>query len=113
MRRMECIGHLGDDAELKVTQGGETVVNFRIGTNGRKKDDETLWVRCAVFGARADKLRQYLTKGKQVFVRGPVNVSQWAKEDRSGVSVDLVVDEIELLGGGEKSEKPDPFARRG
>src|SRR5687767_14408833 len=104
MRRLEVIGNLGRDAEYKMTGGGTAVLNFSVATKGVKKDAETVWVRCAVFGKRADSLRQYLTKGTRVFARGPVEVKQWSANGKSGVDVEVSCDEIELLGGGEKRE---------
>lgn len=104
MRRIEIIGNLGRDAEYKMA-GSTTVLNFSVGTRGAKRESDTVWVRCAVFGKRADVLREFLTKGKQVFCRGPVEVKAWSANGKSGIDVEMVCDEIELLGGGaEKRE---------
>lgn len=113
MRRIEIIGNLGKDAEYKQA-GSTTVLNFSVATKGAKREAETLWVRCAVFGKRADTLREFLVKGKQVFCRGPVEIKQWSSSGKSGVDVEMVCDEVELLGGGERrdessGEAPPPF----
>ncbi len=108
MRRIECIGNLGKDAEFKVLTSGTEVCNFDVATKSAKKDGATIWVRCALFGKRADALWQYLVKGKRVFVRGPLEVSQWESNGKGGVNVDLTVDEIELLDGGEKKDGVTP-----
>lgn len=99
MRRVEIIGNLGRDAELKVTNSGTSVLNFSVGASGSRKEDETVWHSCALFGKRAESLSQYLKKGQKVFVRGEFKLRQWSKGDRHGVDVDVTADEVELLGG--------------
>lgn len=120
MRRLEAIGNLGRDAEYKALASGTEVLNFSIGTKGKKKDSETVWVRCALFGKRAASLASHLTKGTRVFVRGSMELRAWSSNGKSGTDVELTVDELELLGGGEKQEArrapaqqedaDDPFA---
>lgn len=104
MRRIEIIGNLGSDAEKKITQGGTEVLNFSVAAKGSRKDSEAEWYRCAIFGKRAESLAGYLEKGKQVYVRGELTARPWSKDGRSGMSLDVTVDELELLGGG-SSEK--------
>jgi single-strand DNA-binding protein len=104
MRRIELIGNLGKDAELK--RSGETdILNFSLAAKGSKKDDESTWFRCAIFGARAVKLAEYLKKGQQVFVRGELkNPTVWEK----GVNLDVNCDEVELVGGKREGSSADP-----
>lgn len=101
MRRLEVIGNLGKDCERKTTPAGKDCVSFSVAASGTKKDDVT-WVRVAVFGARAVSLADYLTKGSRVFVRGTVTFSTWEK----GVNVDVIADEIELIGGNKSDAAP-------
>jgi len=98
MRRIEIIGNLGSDAEKKITQGGTEVLNFSVAAKGSRKGSEAEWYRCAIFGKRAESLAGYLEKGKQVYVRGELTARPWSKDGRSGTSLDVTVDEIELLG---------------
>lgn len=97
MRRVEIIGNIGKDGDLR--QAGDTdVLNFRVAAKGGKKDDEAVWFGCALFGKRAAALAQYLKKGQRVFVRGELKLRAWEKGDKSGTDLDVNVDEIELLG---------------
>lgn len=109
MRRIELIGNLGRDAELKVIGDGTSVINFTVAAKSSRRDDESQWHSCALFGKRADKLAEYLKKGQRVFVRGEYKLRQWEKGEKSGVDVDVTVDELELLGDkkdGDSEEKP-------
>jgi single-strand DNA-binding protein len=105
MRRVELIGNLGRDAELKATNGGTSVLNFSVAAKGARKDDESVWHSCALFGARAEKLAEYLKKGQRVFIRGEYKIRQWSKGDKSGVDVDVTVDELELLSSKDEEKK--------
>lgn len=114
MIRAEAIGVLGRDAEMRATAGGTQVLNFSVAAKGSRRDADTVWLSCALFGARAEKLQQYLTKGKKVFVRGEFRARQWAKGEKSGVDIDVTVDEVELLGDrAEREERaPEPAPQR-
>lgn len=98
MRRVEIIGNLGKDSELKAV-GDSSVLNFSVAAKGGKKDDEAVWFRCALWGKRAESLAEYLKKGAKVFVRGEMKLRSWTSGDKSGTDLEVGVDEIELVGG--------------
>ena len=108
MRRADIIGYLGGDAELKVINGrnGNTsVLNFSVAANGSKKEEDAEWVRCAMFGKRAESIADYMKKGKQVFARGEWKLRRYEKDGETKTAFDLTVDELELVGvGKEKSD---------
>ena len=95
-----CLGRLGKDPELKTLSNGTAVLNFSMATDhgyGAKK--ETMWIRCAVFGQRAEKLHQYLEKGSHVLVQGELYTREWAKDDgTTGHSLECRVAELEFAG---------------
>ncbi len=88
------IGNLGADAEQRVTPAGKSVCNFRIAAKGRDKNAEATWVRCALWGARGEKVAQYLMKGGRVAVSGTLTTSEY----NGKMSLELDVSELELLG---------------
>jgi len=94
-------GNLGADVEVKQTQGGTTVASFPVAvSSGFGDNKKTTWVRCALFGKRAEgNLIQYLVKGTKVAVSGEMTHEQWqnqAGENKSAVKVS--VDKIDLIG---------------
>lgn len=105
---MNCFvfsGRIGCDAEVGSTQGGTAVCNFPVAVeSGYGDNKQTTWVRCALWGKRAEGgLPQYLTKGAQVVVSGELSTREYQKKDGSqGFSVEIRVSEITLVGG-----KPD------
>lgn len=105
----KCVlaGNLTRDIELRSTQSGMTVGNMGIAVNERVKQgdqwtDKPHYFDLVMFGTRAEKLAQYLTKGTKVCVEGKLRWSQWQDRDGNKRSkVEVVVDEIELMSGGQ------------
>ncbi len=97
-----CIGNLGGDAESKTIGSGKQVTNFSVATKGRKKDGETTWVRCAMWGERGQKVAQYLTKGTRVAAVGTLTT----REHNGKTYVELDVQELELLGDRREESAP-------
>lgn len=104
-------GHLGRDAELRMTKSGVAVVNFSVACKrGWGEKEKTVWVECAWFGQRAEKVVQWLTKGSHLLVTGEPDVSAWEKRDGSGIGCALqcVVRDVDFLGGSERGESRAP-----
>jgi single-strand DNA-binding protein len=102
------LGRLGRDPELRVTNGGTQVLSLNLATNsGYGENKITLWVRCSMFGARAERLAPMLSKGSQVLVVGELTQREYtttAGEART--SLELRVSELEFAG-----PRPDDAAQ--
>lgn len=101
-------GRIGRDAEVRHGTDGKPVANFALavdtGWGDRKK---TLWVDCAVWGERGEKLAPYLTKGKSVTVAGDIDLRTFQKNDGSaGASITCNAQRVTLQGGGESTSPP-------
>lgn len=119
------IGNLGNDPELRETQGGSAVCNLRIATTrsytkggqGGERVEETEWHSVVVFGRQAESAAQYLTKGRQVYVEGRLQTREY--DDKDGVkrrSTEIVAETVQFLGGGRgddaQGERGAPQERR-
>ena len=91
-------GRLGRDSELNKMSSGDSVANFSIAVDiGTRDHPKTMWVECALFGQRADKLQQYLTKGLKVTVSGRVTLDQYATRDGAQkTALRLTVSELDM-----------------
>ena len=76
---------------------------FGLPINEKKKDSETgeyvdapVFVDCALFGARAEALAPYLTKGKKVSVDGRLRYHSWMKNDEKRHALSVLVTDIEF-----------------
>lgn len=91
------IGHLGGNAEIKQI-GGKPACKFSVASNDRRdKDAAPTWVSCTLW-RDPGRLMEYLIKGKQVAVHG--ELSTWKDKD-GGERLQLRVDDIQLIGGGD------------
>lgn len=101
-------GYLGRDAEVKKLDSGNTVCNFSLAVaTGWGDKKSTLWVSCAIWGERGEKLAQYLTKGSPVTVSGDVDVRAYkSKEGEARAEITCNVQRITLQGGGHREDRP-------
>jgi len=107
LNKVMLIGRLGKDAETRYTPSGAAVTNFSIATTYRVKDgqtgewkESTDWHDVVVW--RAEKVAEYLTKGRQVYIEGRLQTRNW--EDQSGQKryrTEVIADNFSLmlLGG--------------
>lgn len=100
------IGNAGKDAELRYLSSGSAQSQFSLAVNSRHKnkagewEDQTEWVNVVLFGDTAEKVSQYITKGKQLFVEGRLQTRNW--NDDQGVKhyrTEVIGNSVQLLGG--------------
>jgi single-strand DNA-binding protein len=106
LNRVMLIGNLGQDPELRYTQGGQAVLNLRLATNESyvnkdgERQDRTEWHSVIIWGKRGEGLNKVLSKGKQIFVEGRLQTRSWeAKEGGKRYTTEVVATEVVLLGG--------------
>lgn len=115
------IGRLGSDPELKYTPGGQAVANFSLATNERwtgkdgEKQEKTTWHNIVAWGKLAELAKEYLHKGRQVYIEGRIDNRSYDKKDGSGKAYfsEVVVQNIQFLGsrsdsGGETPSGSEP-----
>ena len=110
-------GRLGRDSELNKMSSGDSVCNFSIAVDvGTKDHPKTMWLECALFGVRADKLHHLLTKGLKVTVSGRVSLDQYATRDGAQkTALRLTVTEIDMSlppkGEGQETQQTQQTQR--
>lgn len=71
MQTIIIAGKIGRDAELRNTQGGDSVCSFSVAVDQRDgRDKSTNWWRVSLWGKRGEALAPYLLKGTSVTVTG-------------------------------------------
>ena len=105
VNKVILIGNLGRDPEIRFTPGGAQVCNFTLATNEQWKDksgqrqERTEWHRIVVWGKQAEICKEYLAKGRQVYVEGSLQTREW--NDRDGnkrTTTEIRAIRIQLLG---------------
>lgn len=105
MLKVEIIGNLGADAEVKESNGAK-FITMRIAhseswTDAQgNKQERTTWVDAIINGTES-KVLPYLRQGQKVYVRGNASLRVYSspKEKRMKAGLTINVWEIELLGG--------------
>lgn len=113
-------GHLTRDPELRSTAEGNPVLSFGIAVNERIRDKQTGEWRdrgnffdCTMFGARAESLSRFLSKGNKVSIEGRLRWNQWERDGEKRTKVEIVVSEIELMNARpseDESYSPEPVS---
>ena len=105
-----ALGRLAKDPELK-TVGDSQVLEFRLASDvGFGERKSTNWLNCAIWGKRAESLKEHLSKGSQVVVYGVLTLREWEdKEQNKRLSPDVRVNELSFAGSKPDSEGGEPF----
>jgi single-strand DNA-binding protein len=102
------LGNVGKDPQINSTSGG-IAANFSLATTDREKDqqgnwkDRTEWHNLVAYGRAAEIVRDYVTKGSQLFIQGKIQTRSW-DDKQSGqkrYKTEIVVHDLTLLGGGQ------------
>lgn len=103
-------GNLTRDAELRQTQSGMPVMSLGVAVNDRRRNQQTgewedypNFIDCTMFGARAQSICQYLTKGTKVSIEGKLRWSQWERDGQKRSKIEIVIDEIEFMSSRNSS----------
>lgn len=90
-------GRCGQDMEVKYTSSGKAIGQFNLPVEtGYGDNKKTSWVTCKVFGERAEKLAQYITKGSPVTVTGAFQLDEWEKDGVKHSRPCILVNDIQL-----------------
>jgi single-strand DNA-binding protein len=101
-------GRVGNDAELRFTQNQTAVAGFSVAVDvGFGNNKTTMWLKCTVWGKRAESLSQYILKGDMISVSGEVSLEQWENNGKSGANVKLNVREVTLGGSAQGQQNTD------
>ncbi len=117
LNRVQVIGNLGADPELRYTQGGQAVLNMRVAATENYLDKEkvrqerTEWFSITVWGARGEALAKFLTKGMTVFVEGGLRTTSYEnKEGQKVYKTEVNATDIKVFGGGKGKPASDEAA---
>lgn len=112
MVSIEIIGNLGVDIQ-KVAANGTEFYSFNVCDNRKVNGQEvSMWYGCNL-NKVSDKLMPYLKKGQGVFVRGipRYRIYDSAIHHCKMVAVDVLVNEIQLVGAAPRSEADAPAGK--
>ena len=104
INHVSITGNLTRDPELRSTAGGTAVLSFGIAVNDRRKNQQTgewedypNFIDCTMFGARAQSVSRFISKGSKVAIEGKLRWSQWERDGQKRSKIEVIVDEIEFM----------------
>lgn len=106
INKVILVGNLGNDPEVKYTQGGMAICTLSLATTSVRKDKEgqqiekTEWHRVKLFGKLGEIAGEYLKKGRQVYIEGRLEYSTSEKDGVTRYFTDIIGDDMQMLGGG-------------
>ena len=109
VNRVQLLGYLGKDPDVRYTQGGSAICNISVATSESWKDrqsgerkERTEWHRCVIFGASGEAASKVLRKGQQVYLEGRIQTRKWQGQDgQDRYSTEVVVSDWILCGAKE------------
>lgn len=117
LNRAMLLGNLGADPEMRMTGGGQAVLNLRLATTesyldkNKARQERTEWHNVVVWGKRAEGLNKILKKGDRLFIEGGLRTTSY--DDRDGnkrYKTEVVAQNVILNGksvGGTRSKDDD------
>ena len=105
LNKVQLIGRLGQDPEMRSTAAGDAVANISVATSESWKDkatgqkqERTEWHRCVAFQRTAEVIGEYLKKGSLVYLEGRIATRKW--QDQSGqdrFTTEIKIDKMQML----------------
>jgi single-strand DNA-binding protein len=110
--RVQLIGRLGNDPEVKTLENGRSLASFRIATNDfyyndkKEKVEDTQWHQVVAWGKIAEIAGKYLKKGEEVALEGKlVHRSYENGKGEKCYVTEINMNEMRMLGNASASKK--------
>ncbi len=118
MNKVILIGNLTRDPELRTTSAGDSVCTFTVAVNRRRSSTaeagqpEADFFRVSVWRQQGENCAKYLSKGRKVYVSGPVTCRTYVGNDgQTRASLEVTANEVEFLSSrNDQGEAPAAYA---
>ena len=119
------IGNLTRDPEMRALPSGIQVCSFSVATNSVWKDkdgnkkEEVDFHNIVAFGRQAEVIKQYLVKGRPIYIEGRIRTRSWDAKDGSGkrYKTEIVLENFQFgpkpSGNSQPATDPSADARAG
>ena len=109
LNRIQIIGNVGKEPEMRFTPNGNPVTSFSVACNEKYGETETTeWFSIVAWGKLAETCNQYLSKGKQVYIEGRQQTKKWESDDgQKHYKTELIASRVLFLGKREDTPQPD------
>jgi single-strand DNA-binding protein len=121
VNQVMLMGNLTRDPELRQTPNGQSVVGFSLALNRSYKDQSGEWqeatdyIDVVAWGALAERVSQYMSKGRRCLVQGRLQSRSWEQDGQKRSKVEVLANDVTFLdgrgesggtsGGGDESDQ--------
>jgi len=105
LNKVQLIGRMGKDPEIRNMQGDETVANVSLATSENWKDkngekqEKTEWHNLVFYRRLAEVVGEHLKKGALIYIEGKITTEKYQKDGEDRYVTKIVVSEMKMLGG--------------
>jgi len=111
VNKVILIGRLGFNPEISYTSDGKTIATLSLATNSKYKNkntkefvETTEWHRVILFNKSAEIAKQFLSKGKRVYIEGSIKTRTWKDQnDQKRYTVEIIASTFQILDNFSKS----------
>lgn len=116
LNQVTLMGNLTRDPELRQTPSGQSVTSFSLALNRAYKDASGEWqeatdyIDVVCWGPLAERVAQYLSKGRRCLVQGRLQSRSWEQDGNKRSKVEVLANDVTFLdsrGGGDDNGSSD------
>ena len=108
MNRVELVGRLTKDPELRYTSSNIASVRFTLAVNrtfqNQNGERETDFISCVAWRNQAENMKKYVSKGSLVSVEGRIQTGSYDKDGQKVYTTDVVADSVQFLESKAQSQ---------
>lgn len=103
LNQVTLMGNLTRDPELRQTPNGQSVVSFSLALNRSYKDQSGQWqeatdyIDIVAWGPLAERVSQYLSKGRRCLVQGRLQSRSWEQDGQKRNKVEMLANDVTFL----------------
>ena len=111
LNRVQLIGNLGKDPEVRFTSSGKKVCQFSMAVNRRWKagsevKEATDWFNIEAWGRLGEVCKEFLHKGSLIYIEGRLRTSRYEHEGETRYFTKVIVQNMQMLDRKVEEEPP-------
>lgn len=113
LNKVQIIGNLGQDPEVRFTTSGQAVCDLSVATNEKwtdkqgEKHEHTEWHKVTVWGKTAELVGQYLKKGRRCYVEGKLQTQEYEKDGSKRWITKIIAQRVLFLDSARQERRGD------
>ena len=115
MNKVQILGTITRDIDLKYTQSGSAIANFGIAYNDKWKSqdgqiqEKAHFFDVSVFGKQAENVNMYFNKGSRILIDGSLDFQSWEKDGQKHSKVGIKMNGFSFIDrkGDNQSQEPN------